>query len=59
MPRTNPGEVWIVDLGLAAKVRPCVVLSDYPTDDELSLVIVVPRGRSCKAFFAGALSAGR
>ena len=42
MPRANPSEVWIVDLGLAAKVRPCVVLSDYPRDDELALVIIVP-----------------
>jgi len=36
MPRANPGEVWIVDLGLAAKVRPCLVLGDYPKDDELA-----------------------
>jgi len=42
MPRASPGEVWTVDLGLVAKVRPCLVLSDYPKDDELSLVIVVP-----------------
>ena len=42
MPRANPGEVWIVELGLAAKVRPCLVLGDYPKDDELSLVIIVP-----------------
>jgi len=42
MPRANPAEVWIVDLGLAAKVRPCLILSDYPQDDELALVIVVP-----------------
>ena len=42
MPRANPGEVWIVDLGLAAKVRPGLVLSDYPNDDELSLVILIP-----------------
>ena len=42
MPRANPGEVWIVDLGLAAKVRPCLILSDYPSDNELALVIVVP-----------------
>lgn len=42
MPRANPGEVWIVDLGLAAKVRPCLVLSDYPRDDELALIVVVP-----------------
>ena len=23
---------WQVDLGLAAKVRPCLILSDYPAD---------------------------
>lgn len=28
-----PGEVWRVDLGLAAKVRPALILSDYPADD--------------------------
>lgn len=42
MPRTHPGEVWVVDLGLAAKVRPCVILSDYPELDELALIVVVP-----------------
>ena len=42
MPRTQPGEVWLVDLGLVAKTRPCVVLSDFPTDDELALVVIVP-----------------
>ena len=42
MPRTQPGDVWLVDLGLAAKVRPCLILSDYPADDELALIVVVP-----------------
>lgn len=42
MPRANPGEVWMVDLGLAAKVRPCLIFSDYPRDDELALIVVVP-----------------
>lgn len=42
MPRTQPGEVWLVDLGLVAKTRPCVVLSDFPADDELALLVVVP-----------------
>ena len=42
MPRPSPGEVWRVDLGLVAKVRPCLILSDYPADDELALVLVVP-----------------
>lgn len=40
--RTRPGEIWMVDLGLAAKVRPCLLLSDYPADDELALLIIVP-----------------
>ena len=42
MPQANPGEVWIADLGLAAKVRPCLLLGDYPKDDELALVIIIP-----------------
>ena len=40
--RTRPGEIWLVDLGMTAKVRPCLLLSDYPADDELALLIVVP-----------------
>jgi mRNA interferase MazF len=27
---------------LAAKVRPCLILSDYPADDELALMVVLP-----------------
>jgi mRNA interferase MazF len=42
MAKPSPGEVWLVDLGLAAKVRPCLALSDYPADDELALVVIVP-----------------
>ncbi len=48
MPATNPGEIWMVDLGLAAKVRPCLILSDYPTDDELALIVVVPHTTSLR-----------
>jgi mRNA interferase MazF len=42
MKRILPGEIWRVDLGLAAKVRPALILSSYPRDEELALVIVVP-----------------
>lgn len=42
MARPAPAEVWLVDLGLAAKVRPCLILSDYPAPDELALVVIVP-----------------
>jgi len=33
MPRADRGSVWIVDLGMVAKVRPCLVLS-APTDPQ-------------------------
>jgi mRNA interferase MazF len=42
MAQPKRGDVWIVDLGLAAKVRPCLLLTDFPSDDELALVTVVP-----------------
>lgn len=46
MPIPSRGEVWVVDLGLAAKVRPCLVLS-VPTDpQDRVLVTLVPRTRS-------------
>jgi len=38
MPSANRGEVWIVDLGLVAKVRPCVVISIPPNDQDRALV---------------------
>ena len=45
----NRGEVWMVDLGLAAKVRPCLVPSVPALDQDRSLATVVahttsPRG---------------
>jgi mRNA interferase MazF len=36
------GEVYMVDLGLAAKVRPCVVLSVPLEESDRSLVTVIP-----------------
>jgi mRNA interferase MazF len=42
MAKPSRGEVWLVDLGFTAKVRPCLVLSDYPGDEELALVVIVP-----------------
>ena len=42
MPKPVPGEIWRVDLGLTAKVRPCLVMSDYPAEDELALMLVIP-----------------
>jgi mRNA interferase MazF len=42
MKRTLPGEIWRVDIGIAAKVRPALIISEYPSDDELALLIVIP-----------------
>ena len=36
------GEVWQVDLGLAAKVRPALILSQPPGDNDRALVTLVP-----------------
>jgi mRNA interferase MazF len=45
-PAYNRGEVWIVDLGMVAKVRPCLVLS-VPTDpQDRVLVTLVPHTTS-------------
>ena len=42
------GEVWLVDLGLAAKVRPCLVLSVAINDNDRSLVTLVPHTTSVR-----------
>jgi mRNA interferase MazF len=38
----QPGEVWLADLGLAAKTRPVVVVSRYDPDPPRALIIYVP-----------------
>ena len=40
--RPSRGEIWQGDMGIAGKVRPCLLLTDYPANDELALVTVVP-----------------
>ena len=45
MPKPAPLEVWRVDLGMTAKVRPCLILSDYPADDELALIVSICGGK--------------
>lgn len=37
-----PGELYLVDLGLAGKVRPAVVISREDTDSPRALVICAP-----------------
>ena len=45
----NRGDVWLVDLGVVAKVRPCLVLS-VPADDENDRVLatLVPHTTSVR-----------
>ncbi|MEH2065320.1 MAG: type II toxin-antitoxin system PemK/MazF family toxin [Nostoc sp.] len=38
----KPGEVWLVDLGLAAKTRPVIVVSRYDPTPPRALVLYVP-----------------
>ena len=40
MPSADRGSVWVVDLGLAAKVRPCLVLS-VPTNPQDRVLVTV------------------
>jgi mRNA interferase MazF len=42
------GEVWLVDLGLAAKVRPALVASVPADDSDRALVTIVPHTTSTR-----------
>ena len=42
------GEVWLVDLGLAAKIRPCLVLSVPVADEDRTLVTAIPHTTSLR-----------
>ena len=48
MPRAKRGEIWMADLGLAAKVRPVLVLSVDYRDDERAIVSYVIRTTSLR-----------
>jgi mRNA interferase MazF len=42
------GEVWLVDLGMAAKVRPAVVISVPADDTDRALVTLLPHTTSAR-----------
>ena len=42
MPSIRRGEVWLVDLGMTAKVRPAVIFNTPFRDDERALFAIVP-----------------
>ena len=41
MARDERGQVWQIDFGMAAKVRPALLLTSEPSDEELDLFTVV------------------
>ena len=41
-PNARRGEVWLVDLGMTAKVRPAVIFNTPFRDDERALFAIVP-----------------
>ena len=43
MARARRGEIWIIDLGMVQKTRPCLVLSVDFLDHERAVVTYVPR----------------
>jgi mRNA interferase MazF len=48
MARPKRGEVWRVDLGLAGKVRPALVVSAEIEDSDYALIAVVPHTTSVR-----------
>ena len=48
MPNPKRGEVWLIDLGYTAKVRPCLVLSIPAEDADRALVTLVPHTTSVR-----------
>ena len=43
MPRARRGEIWLIDLGMVQKPRPCLVLSIDYLDHERAVVTYVSR----------------
>lgn len=44
----NRGEVWLVDLGYVAKVRPCLVISIPVLEEERALVTLIAHTTSIR-----------
>ncbi len=56
MTKFSRGDVVAVDLGMAAKVRPCVIVSISKPDSQRNMSVVVPmtteiRGGECEIHF--------
>ena len=48
MQKARRGELWLFDLGLAQKTRPCLILSISFLDHERAVVTYVPRTTSVR-----------
>ena len=48
MSSPNRGEVWLVDLGMTAKIRPCLVVSIPALDQDRALATVLPHTTSSR-----------
>ncbi len=47
-PNPSRGEVWLVDLGMAAKTRPCLILNVSVGDADRALTTLVPHTTSTR-----------
>lgn len=48
MNNPNRGEIWLVDLGYVAKVRPCLVISIPALEQDRALVSLIPHTTSSR-----------
>ena len=48
MPSLSRGEVWLADLGIVAKIRPCLILSVPSGPQDRALMAVVPHTTSVR-----------
>jgi mRNA interferase MazF len=48
MANPNRGEIWLVDLGYAAKIRPCLVINVPANDEDRALATLVPHTTSLR-----------
>ena len=48
MPVARPGEIWMIDLGMAAKVRPRLVLTERPKENDLDVFTVIAHTTACR-----------
>jgi mRNA interferase MazF len=49
MSKPDRGEVWLVDLGYVAKVRPCLVISIPALNQDRALATLIPQTTSSRS----------